>query len=48
MDSGREAFPNDIEELKAALAAARDARIAAVAKAAHAVGTRGGQSQDLR
>ena len=36
MDSGREAFPNDIEELKAALAAARDARIAAVAKAAHA------------
>jgi transposase len=34
MDSGREAFPNDIEELKAALVAARDARIVEAARAA--------------
>src|ERR1017187_4028015 len=36
MDSGREAFPNDIEELKAALVAARDARIVEAARAAYA------------
>src|SRR5271166_7153369 len=36
MDSGREAFPNDIEELKAALVAARDARIVEAARAAQA------------
>ena len=36
MDSGREAFPNDSEELKAALVAARDARIVEAARAAYA------------
>ena len=36
MDLGREAFPNDIEELKAALVAARDARIVEAARAAYA------------
>ena len=36
MDSGREAFPNDIEELKAALVVARDARIVEAARAAYA------------
>src|ERR1700716_1217330 len=36
MDSGRKAFPNDIEALKAALAAARDERISEAARAAYA------------
>src|SRR3981081_2746252 len=36
MDSGREAFPSDIEALKAALVTARDERIAEAAKAAQA------------
>ena len=36
MDSGREAFPNDIAALKAALAAARDRHIIEAARAAHA------------
>jgi transposase len=36
MDSGREAFPNDIEALKVALVAARDARIVEAARALHA------------
>src|SRR3977135_217560 len=36
MDSGRKAFPNDIEALKAALAAARDERIIEAARAAYA------------
>ncbi len=35
MDSGREAFPNDIEALKAALVAERGERIAEAARAAH-------------
>src|SRR3981081_1858190 len=35
MDSGRKAFPNDIEALKAALAAARDESIIEAAKAAY-------------
>src|SRR3981189_2539905 len=36
MDSGRKAFPNDIEALKGALAAARDERIIEAARAAYA------------
>src|ERR1039457_1732536 len=36
MDSGREAFPNDIAALKAALAAARDRHIIETARAAYA------------
>src|SRR5258705_521949 len=36
MDSGREAFPGDIEALKVALVAARDDRIAEAARAVHA------------
>src|SRR3982075_3842320 len=36
MDSGREAFQNDIEALKGALAAARDERISEAARAAYA------------
>src|SRR6195256_1755987 len=36
MDSRRKAFPNDIEALKAALAAARDERIIEAARAAYA------------
>ena len=36
MDSGGEAFPNDIEALKAALAAARDRHIIEAARAAYA------------
>src|ERR1700716_2844918 len=36
MDSGRKAFPNDIEALKGALAAARDERISEAARAAYA------------
>src|ERR1700682_5666893 len=36
MDSGRKAFPSDIEALKAALVTARDERIAEAARAAHA------------
>src|SRR6202790_4793539 len=36
MDSGREAFPNDIKALKAALVAARDKGIVEAARAAHA------------
>src|SRR6266545_4737683 len=36
MDSGREAFPSDIEVLKAALVAARDERIIEAARAANA------------
>src|SRR5271157_1131982 len=36
MDSGREAFPNGIEALKAALIAARDERIVEAARAAYA------------
>src|SRR5580700_4594890 len=36
MDSGREAFPNDIEALKAALVAARDKGIVEAARAVHA------------
>jgi len=36
MDSGREAFPNGIEALKAALVAARDERIVEAARAAYA------------
>src|ERR1700676_5755875 len=36
MDSGREAFPNDIEALKTALVAARDERIVEAARAVHA------------
>ena len=36
MDSGREAFPNDIAALKAALVAARDRHIVEAARAAYA------------
>src|ERR1700676_1617619 len=36
MDSGREAFPNDIKALKAALVAARDKGIVEAARAMHA------------
>src|SRR6202171_2360533 len=36
MDSGRKAFPSDIEALKAALVTARDERIAEAARAMHA------------
>jgi len=36
MDSGGEAFPNDIAALKAALAAARDRHIIEAARAAYA------------
>ena len=36
MDSGREAFPNDLEALKAALAAARSKSIVEAARAMHA------------
>src|SRR3984893_7774939 len=36
MDSGHEAFPKDIEALKAAWAAARDAHILEATRAAHA------------
>jgi hypothetical protein len=36
MDSGREATPDDIEALKAALVAARDGRIAEAARAVNA------------
>src|SRR5260370_12409825 len=38
MDSGREAFPNDIEALKTALVAARDKGLVEAARATHAAG----------
>jgi hypothetical protein len=46
MDSGGEAFPNDIAALKAELAAARDRHIIEAARIRRS-GTRGGESQGL-